>query len=125
MLSCDEIKEIEAKVKENLEIPEVKHEPSLEIGEHDLGIPGLISNAEIDVDIINTPNDNSDSENEQTIVEIRDNITRKWEVLREEYMAERSVLPKLKADKKSENIIERGNKEIEKIQLSNPNFSLT
>ena len=46
-LSNDQLKEIEAKVKENLKIPEVEHEPSLGNGEHDLGTPGLVSNAEM------------------------------------------------------------------------------
>ena len=40
-------------------------------------------------------------------------------------MAERSVIPKVKADKKSKKIIERANKAIEQIMLSNPNLSLT
>ena len=62
---------------------------------------------------------------EQMIVEIKKNILRKWEVLKEENMAERSVLPKIKADTKWKEIMKRSNKAIEQIKLSNPNFTLT
>ena len=61
----------------------------------------------------NTPNDNSDFEDDQLIVKIRKSILRKWEVLREENMGERPVLPEIKADKKSKKIIQRVNKAIE------------
>ena len=64
---------------------------------HDLGTTGLVNNIEID---------NSRGKRKHMIVEIKENILRKWEVLKEDNMAERSVLPKVKADKKSKKIIE-------------------
>ena len=70
-----------------------------------------------------TPKDNSGSKDEQIIAEIRDNILRKWEVLREENMPERSALSSIKADKKSKKIIERANKAIEQIKLSIPTLA--
>ena len=62
---------------------------------HDLGTTGLVNNIEID---------NSRGKRKHMIVEIKENILRKWEVLKEDNMAERSVLPKVKADKKSKKI---------------------
>ena len=91
---------------------------------HDLGTTCLVNNIEIDVDMNNTPNYNNNLEDEQMLVEIKENILRKWKVLKEENMAERSVLPKVKPDKKLKKIMERTNKANEQIKLSNPNFNL-
>ena len=41
---------------------------------------------------------------------MKDNILRKWEELKEEDMAERSVLPKIKTDNKSKKVIQRAKK---------------
>ena len=124
MPSNDKLKEIEAKVKENLKTPNVEQEQSL--GKvHDLGTTGLVNNTETGVDMNNTPNYNNNYEDEQMIIEIKENILRKWEVLKEKCMAERSVLPKIMADKKLKKIMEQINKAMEQIELSDLNLNLT
>lgn len=59
------------------------------------------------------------------ITDMKENILRKWEVLKEEDMPERSALPKIKSDKKSKKVIQRANKATEQIKHSNAGLSLT
>lgn len=122
-LSKDELKEIETKVRENLRMPGTEQEPRPENEEPEPDTPD--PNTETDVDVNNNNNDEIVTEDEQMITDMKDNILRKWEVLKEEDMAERSVLPKIKTDKKSKKVIQRANKAIEQIKHFNAGFSLT
>jgi len=73
------LKEIETKVRENLRLPGTEQEPRPESEEPEQDTPD--PNTETDVDV-------SNNNNEQMITDMKDNILRKWEVLKEEDMAE-------------------------------------
>ena len=121
-LSNDELKEIEEKVRLDLKIPEIEEPAAIsENTEPEPGTPAVLEN----VDENNNSIEETYLEDDDVISEMKDNILRKWEVLKEEDMAERPVLPKIKNDKKSKRLIQRANRAIELIKLSNAGFSLT
>ena len=121
-LSNDELKEIEEKVRQDLQIPEIEEPATIsENTEPEPGTPAVLEN----VDENNNSIEETYLEGDEVISEMKDNIVRKWEVLKEEDMAERPILPKIKYDKKSKRLIQRANKAIELIKLSNAGFSLT
>ena len=104
-------------------MPVAEQEPSPENKEPEPGTPDR--NTETDVHVNNNNNDEIVIEDEQMITDMKDNIVRKWEVLKKEDMAKRSALPKIKTDKKSKKVIQRANKAIEQIKHSNADFSPT
>ena len=116
------MKEIEEKVRQDLQIPEIEEPAAIsENTEPEPGTPAVLEN----VDENNNSIEETYLEDDEVISEMKDNILRKWEVLKEEDMAERPVLPKIKKDKKSKRLIQQANKAIELIKLSNTGFSLT
>ena len=121
-LSNDELKEIEEQVRQDLQIPEIEEPAAIsENTEPEPGTPAVLEN----VDENNNSIEETYLEDDEVISEMKDYILRKWEVLKEEDMAERPVLPKIKNDKKSKRLIQRANRAIELIKLSNAGFSLT
>ena len=121
-LSNDELKKIEEKVRQDLQIPEIEEPAAIsENTKPEPGTPAVLEN----VDENNNSIEETYLEDDEVISEMKDNILRKWEVLKENDMAERPVLPKIKNDRKSKQLIQRANKAIELIKLSNAGFSLT